>query len=328
MNAKRSSLSGYQAPNPHLWKGRESGHISAQYWHEAVVCVEEKEWEGKGCEPGIALLGYAVDEGVRRNLGRVGAAQGPNALRQVMAGMAYHVHPKQRIWDLGNLMCLDGHLEETQAVMAQAVTTLLKGKHFPVLMGGGHDLAWPHIQGIMQHLHVAHPEASLGVINLDAHFDLRSYASGGHSGSPFLQALEQYGSQMGYLCLGIQQAANPQTLFETAQKHQVQWVEASQTHVLHWQSLKQTLETFIARHDYLYLSIDLDAFSSAYAPGVSAPSPMGIATDVGLAILEHIALSKKLLSMDVVELNPNYDVDHSTARLAARCIAHVLRHRP
>ena len=43
-------------------------------------------------EPGTVLLGFASDEGVRRNQGRVGAAEGPQKLREMLASMA--VHPK------------------------------------------------------------------------------------------------------------------------------------------------------------------------------------------------------------------------------------------
>jgi formiminoglutamase len=69
----------------------------------------------------------------------------------------------------------------------------------------------------------------------------------------------------------------------------------------------------------------MDGFSSAFAPGVSAPSPMGISPDIAFRIFELIASSKKLISMDVVELNPTFDQDNATARLAARCTEYILR---
>ena len=81
---------------------------------------------------------------------------------------------------------------------------------------------------------------------------------------------------------------------------------------------------FIEDVDYLYTTIDLDGFSSAYAPGVSASSPMGFSPDIVLKSLKIILESGKLLGLDVVELNPNYDVDDQTAKLAASLVHYVI----
>ena len=81
---------------------------------------------------------------------------------------------------------------------------------------------------------------------------------------------------------------------------------------------------FIEDVDYLYTTIDLDGFSSAYAPGVSASSPMGFSPDIVLKSLKIILESGKLLGLDVVELNPNFDVDDQTAKLAASLVHYVI----
>ena len=72
--------------------------------------------------------------------------------------------------------------------------------------------------------------------------------------------------------------------------------------------------------DHLYLTIDLDGFSSAYAPGVSAPSPLGFSPNIVEKVVELIVGSGKLISTDIVELNPVFDLDASTARLAGRLV--------
>jgi formiminoglutamase len=166
----------------------------------------------------------------------------------------------------------------------------------------------------------------LGIINLDAHFDMRPLVDGrGHSGSPFFQLAEKYHPDFHYLCLGIQKAANPKSLFEIAKKNKVEWLETADFSLNNWNQIALILNEFCNKVNKIYLSIDLDGFSSSVAPGVSAPSPMGFNPDVALKVLEWIAQSGKLLSMDVVELNPQYDQDKNTARLAARCIDFVLR---
>jgi len=76
--------------------------------------------------------------------------------------------------------------------------------------------------------------------------------------------------------------------------------------------------------DYLYVTIDLDGFSSSIAPGVSAASPMGYSQDIVLESLKTIVASNKLISLDVAEMNPKYDVDGQTAKLAASLIHFVI----
>jgi formiminoglutamase len=92
-----------------------------------------------------------------------------------------------------------------------------------------------------------------------------------------------------------------------------------------WAAISQQIQSFVDRVDALYLTVDMDGFSAAFAPGVSAPSPMGFTPELALRVIDLLAASKKLISLDVVELNPTYDQDQATARLAARCVEYVLR---
>ena len=82
----------------------------------------------------------------------------------------------------------------------------------------------------------------------------------------------------------------------------------------------------MAQVDVVYTTIDLDGFSSAYAPGVSASSPMGFSPDIVTKCIENIIDSGKLISLDVAEMNPKYDIDNQTAKLAASLI-HTVIHR-
>lgn len=92
-----------------------------------------------------------------------------------------------------------------------------------------------------------------------------------------------------------------------------------------WDYIASLLNDFCRKVNKVYLTIDLDGFSSAYAPGVSAPSAVGFTPELAFKVMDWLALSGKLISMDVVELNPHYDQDNKTARLAARCVEFMLR---
>ncbi len=271
----------------------------------------------------IAILGYACDEGVRRNQGRVGAVEGPDAIRKQLGKMPNLLNPNTKLLDIGSILCMDGGMEEAQNQLSLVLTQLLKKNIFPVLLGGGHDMAYGHYRGIKKYLNES---KSIGIINFDAHFDLRNNSTGNNSGTPFYQIVQDCkadGAAFNYLCLGIRKDANDKVLFQTADNLDVNYIENEWFNLQYWKAVERELHTFISKVDSLYLTIDLDGFSSAYAPGVSASSPMGFSPDIILECLKIILHSQKLISMDIAEMNPKYDVDNCTAKLAASLVHYI-----
>jgi formiminoglutamase len=277
------------------------------------------------------LIGFACDEGVRRNQGRIGAALAPVAVRRALSGTANHmINP---LYDAGDVVCLDGSLDAAQEILAQQVTSLLQKKLTIVVLGGGHETAYGSYNGLRRHLDLVNPDSVLGIINFDAHFDLRSTASGAHSGTPFTQMAEAcrlMGQPFRYACFGISRMANSGTLFERAESLGVSYLldtelasEGRKT------MLSGALRDFVAACDQLYLSIDLDVLPAGIAPGVSAPAALGIPFDILLFAVDVLRQAvdtngrPKLLLADICELNPHYDIDNRTAKVAARLCHHL-----
>lgn len=313
----------YHPTNSEIWTGRKSG--KNLYLHEIAKCMDMESIVPDTTSKTIAILGYACDEGVRRNQGRIGAAQGPDAIRKQLGKMPNHLNSDTKLLDIGSILCANGSMEEAQNQLSLVIAQLLKSGIFPVLLGGGHDMAYGHFQGIKKYLNGS---KSMGIINFDAHFDLRNNANGNNSGTPFYQIAQDRkadGTSFNYLCLGIRKDANDKVLFQTANKLDVSYIENERFHLRYWKAVEQELHTFIDKVDALYVTIDLDGFSSAYAPGVSASSPMGFSPDIVLECLKVILPSQKLISMDIAEMNPKYDIDNRTAKLAASLIHYVTR---
>lgn len=312
----------HQNPNPSLWTGRKSDAI--EYWHQAAISIKDLKLDANREIPKVGILGYAGEEGVKRNQGRLGTAEGPNAIRKNLGTLAFHLPNQSRIFDYGDVYTEDSDLESSHELITETVCNLLDTKHFPILLGGGHDLALAHGRGIYKHL--ASNNQKLGIINMDAHFDLRPMVDGkGHSGSAFSQLAEENGTDFNYLCLGVQRSVNPKSLFETAEKVGAKWMVMEDFRMNNWEVIQEKILWFLDSVDKIYLSVDMDGFSSAFAPGVSAPSPMGFRPEFAFKVFELIASSNKLISMDVVELNPAFDHDQATSRLAARCAEYVAR---
>jgi formiminoglutamase len=311
-------MAAIKKPNPQNWIGRKSDQqlfLHEKIEFDAIETVAENT---------IAILGYACDEGVKRNQGRVGAAAGPDTIRRQLGKMPNHLDAEVKFVDCGNVECGNGDMEAAQSMLEQKVLQLLGQKVFPILIGGGHDIAYGHYNGISKYIGT---NETIGIINFDAHFDLRSNENGNNSGTPFFQIAEdckENGSVFKYFSLGIRKDANDKTLFKTANDLGVDYIENKGFSKEYAKAIVMKLLDFIQKVDYIYLTIDMDGFSSAYAPGVSAPSPLGFRPKIVLETLEIVIQSKKLISMDIAEMNPTYDFDNQTAKLAASLIHYVI----
>jgi formiminoglutamase len=311
-------MAAIKKPNPQNWIGRKSDQqlfLHEKIEFDAIETIAENT---------IAILGYACDEGVKRNQGRVGTAAGPDAIRRQLGKMPNHLDAEVKFVDCGNVECGNGDMEAAQSMLEQKVLQLLGQKVFPILIGGGHDIAYGHYNGISKYIGT---NETIGIINFDAHFDLRSNENGNNSGTPFFQIAEdckENGSVFKYFSLGIRKDANDKTLFKTANDLGVDYIENKGFSKEYAKAIVMKLLDFIQKVDYIYLTIDMDGFSSAYAPGVSAPSPIGFRPKIVLETLEIVIQSKKLISMDIAEMNPTYDFDNQTAKLAASLIHYVI----
>lgn len=270
------------------------------------------------------LLGFPCDQGVVRNGGRPGAAAGPDAIRLQLYRLTPDPRaPKpftkllRRTLDLGDL-ALTGDLEADQQALGETIAPFLQANIFVILLGGGHETSYGHFLGYVQ------AKLDVSILNWDAHADVRPTRGGkGHSGSPFRQALEHpSGRCRGYAVAGLQPPTvapahltyllNNGCGFAWAEEVTLEGVEAMQA-TADGTGQERTFVTF-----------DLDAVDSSAAPGVSAPCVGGLAVPLWLAAAERAGSHPQVRSLDVVELNPDFDLDARTARLAARTVWRAL----
>lgn len=317
----------YQPGQKIYWTGRKSNpDIGNQYWHQEIELLNIYDLK-KHSNVNIGVLGYVCDEGVRRNLGRVGAANGPKALREKLAKLPIHFDSK-RVVDFGDIICIEEDMESCQKAFSNIICQLISNKIFPIAIGGGHDMAYGHFMGIREALKNM-AKKKIGIVNFDAHFDLRSVEKKSNSGTPFNQIineLKKIGETVDYFAIGIQRQSNTKELFEMVKNERIDYAinyecESSSEEM---KNLQKRLNPIITNNDYLYITIDLDGFSSAYAPGVSAPSPLGFTPYFVFKMLHFLFDTKKVISCDIAELNPSLDRDNTTATLAAKLVDFIV----
>lgn len=314
-----------------VWVGRIDSEINydAFRWHQWVKKIDLKDESLKPFSDkiGIAFIGFCCDHGVLKNKGRVGASKGPQSIREELTNLPCSFDPSLKLYDAGDIHVETSTVEEAQFLLSQAIERLLELNLFPIVLGGGHEVALGHYNGLNNFFKKNCSDPKIGIINFDAHFDIRPYPNGSSSGTMFRQIAD--GNNINnmeflYFCLGIQKRGNTIELFKSAKELGIKYILASEildTDI--WPILEQ-LDSFIKRSEKIYVTICADVFSSGYAPGVSAAQPLGLEPEKVIKLLKHILKSGKTVSFDIAEVSPRFDQDHITARLASTLIFSIV----
>lgn len=297
-----------------IWQGRLDGE--ELLFHRIFQRVKEETNYDLISTKDFVLHGFAVDEGVRRNKGRQGAKDAPDLIRKNMANFPV-IRPDFTVLDFGNITCDGENLEEAQNNLAKNVSKVLLKNGRSVVLGGGHEVTYAHYLGVK----TAFPEQKIGIINIDAHFDNREPENGvgASSGTGFWQIAQE--GPISSLHIGIQRNSNTLKLFDTAHQYGMKYILSDEIFFENLPSVYQRINDLVESVDYLYLTICMDVFNASIAPGVSASAYNGIFADPAfMHLYKHILKSEKLLALDVAEVNPIYDIQDRTARLAATLV--------
>lgn len=300
-----------------VWRGRvdDAEGAPGRRWHQ----VMQARAPGTPRDTTV-LLGFACDAGVARNHGRTGAAEGPTAIRRALSNMP--LHECTRLADGGDIVCRGDALEEAQSELATAVEGELAAARFPLVLGGGHEMAFGSFMGLAGHASADERPPRIGIVNFDAHFDLRRDQRA-TSGTPFLQIAHECAARgwpFNYACLGVSRYANTEALFERANELRVLWQPDETLNAVDGTA---ALASFTGAVDHVYLTVCLDVLPAAVAPGVSAPAARGVGLAVLEPLLDAVCASGKLRLADIAEMNPRFDIDGRTAAVAARIAARI-----
>jgi guanidinopropionase len=264
----------------------------------------------------IAAIGIPMDLGVSN---RSGARFGPRAVRTIERIGPYHPtfrgvpKSKARAADVGDVpfrsrYSLEKSIEDIESyyldVLAQGVR--------PLSVGGDHSVTYPILKALGR-------DRPVGLVHIDAHCDTMGPYDGAkfHHGGPFRHAvLAGVLDPERTIQIGIRGASN------------VFW-EFSHTSGMTVVYMEEFMETGVAAvaakarsvvgDGPVYISIDVDGFDAAYAPGTGTPEVGGITPREGLALLRSLG-GLDIVGADVVEVAPQYDPTTNTAQLGAQLL--------
>lgn len=264
----------------------------------------------------IVILGCPQDEGVRREGGRVGAADAPAAIREQFYRLTTF-NVKKRIFDIGDIR-IGATLEETHDTMTAVVKQILSDDKRLIVLGGGNDISYADGRAMAE---VFGPDQWIAV-NIDAHLDV-SLSPERHSGTQYRQLLDE-----GHLRPGQFYEAGYQSHL-TSPVH-YEYIRSLGVHRISLELLRsrseadvelkeQIRQKFIGHSTSLntFFGFDLDAVRSADAPGTSSPSPLGLRAGEFIQLVKYAASLANTRIIEFTELNPHFDIDDRTAKLAA-----------
>jgi len=229
--------------------------------------------------------------------------------------------PALRIFDFGDIR--EGStLEETHERLEYAVEIIMEQGIVPIVLGGGHDISYPNFCGMSRAVD------RVGVLNIDAHLDFRPPVPERHSGTSFRLMLEDEHKKLlpaNMVEFGIQPFANVAEHFEEMVNRGATVLTLDRVRANGCaQTFAEALCIASANVGRVMVSFDMDAVRSADAPGVSAPSPVGLFAEDMLQAAFLAGKHSLVQFIDIAEVNPEYDADGRTAKLAALVVMHFL----
>ncbi len=290
----------------------------------------------------IAIIGAPLDLGQDRR----GVDMGPSALRVAnlnarVASLGYEVEDwgnipveQKEAWPQGDASAkYAGLIAEACGTLAGRVSEALGRGHLPLVLGGDHSVAVGTVAGVSNHFRAR--SEKIGLIWLDAHADMNtpeSSPSGNVHGMPLACILGNGPPQLaGLLGYGAKVSAANTVIIglrdvDATEKPQVRdsGVRAFTMRDLDERGLRTVMEEAIRIASDgtagLHLSLDMDFCDPLDAPGVGTPVRGGATYREAHLALEMICDSRKMVSMEVVEVNPVIDERNRTADFAVELI--------
>lgn len=264
----------------------------------------------------IVILACPQDEGVRRYGGRLGAAEAPNAIREQFYKLTTF-NIKKKIFDIGD--CLIGvTLEETHETMTAVVKQILADGKRMIVLGGGNDISFADGVAMAETFGA---DGWLGV-NIDAHLDVR-IADEPNSGTQYRQLLDGGYLRPDYFYeVGYQTHQNSPVYHEYIKELGVNRISLEQVRSRTEADLElkeMIRQKFIGHSSSLntFFGFDMDVVRSADAPGVSAPSPLGLRAGEFIQLVKYAASLANTRIIEFTEVNPQFDIDNRTTKLVA-----------
>ncbi|KAL9650696.1 hypothetical protein ABK040_001752 [Willaertia magna] len=281
----------------------------------------------------IAIIGFPFDEGCKRNGGRIGAKEGPKSFRKLRkrAGTIFNAEysidcSDLVIVDLGDVTVPSNTLEDAHKALEEAVFLAYNEFHANVVfvIGGGNDESYPNAMGLLR---TVKDYSTVGVVNIDAHLDVRDKKDGlHHSGSPFRRLLQTEGFEskhfVEFAAQGTQCSLDHVNFVEKEHNGKIYWLSKEIQTQGCLKTFKELLfEKEFSKTNYIFTSFDLDSINLSYVLGVSCPSALGLTAQDAFDICFESGKCERVKLFDLSEYNPIVE-EYNTGKVVSGMFVH------
>lgn len=282
-------------------------------------------WDGNDAS-NFSLIGVPLS---KTSISHSGASFAPASIRKMLSSYStYHIEDgidlkDFRVTDFGDITMHVTDFEESRNRIKSTISDLLnqyKGT-IPIILGGDHGISFPSISAF------AESRGKIGVIQFDAHHDLRNINDGGRSnGTPFRSLIDEGILKGEHLVqIGLRNFSNSSPYTEFGISHGVTIYTMRDVRLLGIQKIiNDSLHQLSLEVDAIYISLDMDVLDQAFAPGCPAIGPGGMDSQTLIDGICYLASHPKVCGMDIVELDPTIDFRDMTSRIAAHVILNFL----
>ncbi|MDN4524315.1 formimidoylglutamase [Fictibacillus fluitans] len=287
-----------------------------------------KAWNGSPAS-GIGLIGAPLS---KTSISHSGAAMAPEVIRKMLSSFTtYSVErdldlESSIITDFGDITPHVTDIHETRSRFVQVIQEVLERNPdiVPVILGGDHSISASSIKAFRKN------KGPVGVIQFDAHHDLRNLGDGGPSnGTPFRQLIEGTDIKGEHLIqIGIRDFSNGRMYTNYAKENGITVYSMNEVSRLGTKKiLEESIRTLKSKVSSIYVSVDMDVLDQAYAPGCPAIGPGGMTSEALIQGIQYLSACPEVKGMDIVEVDPTLDFRDMTSRLSAYLILQFLLHR-
>ncbi|MGG4166107.1 formimidoylglutamase [Rossellomorea vietnamensis] len=288
-------------------------------------------WE-EGKKGDIAIIGAPLS---KPSISHSGASFAPDAIRRCLNSFTTYniergtdlaeVDARKTIIDFGDITMHPTSIKESHQRIYESTkaATETNAAPFTIILGGDHSITTSTVKAIKE------TKGTVGIIQFDAHHDLRNTEDGGPTnGTPFRRLLKEGHLKGDHLIqIGIRNYANAKAYHDYAIEQGVTvytMKDVKQPDASITELIQKSLTKLESQVDTIYLSVDMDVLDQAFAPGCPAIGPGGMHPDTLTEAVQTALQHPKVHTMDIVEIDPTLDIRDMTSRVAAHLILETL----
>src|SRR3954470_18130055 len=273
-----------------------------------------------GSEGQVAILGAPLEAG-SVTPGRCDLA--PDIVRNALRRFStYNVESGSELFftlrDRGNAAVQGMSPAEAFAPIRDAAAAAVASHRLTLLLGGNNAVTRPaaHALGV--------PLARVGLITLDAHFDMRETDQGPMNGNPVRCLLEDGLPGWNICQIGLAPWGNTASMHRDAQGAGIGIFTLADCRARGIEAVIDQALSRLSHREMLMVDFDIDAIDRAQCPGAPGARPGGMPVEMFLAAARRLAAEPRVKLVDLTEFDPALDVSDVSALTAARWVAEIL----